>query len=157
MIHYTTFPSPLGNITLASQGGYLIAAWFPTQSGIDLTDAVLCDEDPVLQQACEWLTRYFAGEILECNIPMKPEGTAFQERVWANLREIPYGETTTYGGLASRFGRMSAQAVGQAVGRNPISILIPCHRVLGANRKLTGYTGGLDIKTFLLDLEHIKY
>ena len=113
-------------------------------------------DHPFLRQTADWLDAYFRGENREIPIPLAPEGTAFQQMVWELLLQIPYGESCTYGNLArmiaQRLGKekMSAQAVGQAVGRNPISILIPCHRVVGAGGKLTGYAGGLHRKIWLL-------
>ena len=103
-----------------------------------------------------WLDSYFSGDPAEVTFPLNPHGTAFQKQVWEILLTIPYGKTTTYGAIAREMARragrekMSAQAVGQAVGKNPISILIPCHRVVGVNGKLTGYAGGLDRKEWLL-------
>jgi methylated-DNA-[protein]-cysteine S-methyltransferase len=115
--------------------------------------------DPVLEAARTWLENYFAGERPEPQqLPLNPKGTEFQKRVWRLLLEIPYGQVTTYGALAAKLaqergGKMSAQAIGGAVGRNPISIIIPCHRVIGANGRLTGYAGGLWRKQALLRLE----
>jgi methylated-DNA-[protein]-cysteine S-methyltransferase len=113
---------------------------------------------PILEAVEVWLSDYFAGNIPEITFPLAPKGTPFQQSVWALLRNIPYGKSVTYGDLARQLGRaMSAQAVGQAVGKNPLSILIPCHRVLGTEGKLTGYAGGLDAKRILLNLEGISY
>ena len=111
-------------------------------------------ELPIFAQAEDWLSRYFRGEAPSpAELPLSPKGSEFQQRVWALLIEIPYGETSTYGALAKALGCKSAQAVGGAVGHNPISIMIPCHRVLGSNGSLTGYAGGIDKKIFLLELE----
>lgn len=113
-------------------------------------------EHPILQQTADWLDAYFRGEKNTAEIPLAPEGTAFQKQVWKLLSGIPYGQTQTYGDLARKMAavlgkeKMSAQAVGQAVGKNPISILIPCHRVVGSNQHLTGYAGGLNRKIWLL-------
>ena len=117
---------------------------------------------PVLAETERWLQHYFAGEVPETMPAVRLEGTTFQRAVWAVLLEIPYGQTVTYGQVAKRlescWGRpVAAQAVGQAVGRNPVSILVPCHRILGANNTLTGYGGGLWRKEFLLRLENINY
>ena len=105
----------------------------------------------------DWLEAYFSGKKPEMTIPLAPDGTEFQQAVWKLLREIPYGKTTTYGAIAKRLSssgkRAAAQAVGGAVGHNPISLLIPCHRVLGADGSLTGYAGGLEKKRALLELE----
>ena len=110
---------------------------------------------PVLCKAAAWLDGYFEGRVEPVPVPLAPSGTAFQQRVWKRLLQIPYGNVITYGDIAREMERetgrrMSAQAVGGAVGSNPISILIPCHRVVGAGGKLTGYAGGLDKKTWLL-------
>lgn len=125
---------------------------------------VSVDTVPVLRRARDWLDRYFAGEImLPGELPLAPAGSAFRQAVWEYLCEIPYGEVTTYGEIArkmaARLGRasMSAQAVGGAVGHNPISIIIPCHRVVGANGNLTGYAGGIDRKIQLLKLEGVVF
>ncbi|MDR1152036.1 MAG: methylated-DNA--[protein]-cysteine S-methyltransferase [Bifidobacteriaceae bacterium] len=117
--------------------------------------------DRVHARLRSWLDAYFAGENPAIDFPLAPRGTPFQQRVWSILRQIPYGETTTYGDIASRLtaqsasGRTSARAVGGAVGHNPISLVIPCHRVIGATGSLTGYAGGLDRKTALLTLEGV--
>lgn len=149
------YDSPLGKITLCSDGRYLTAVVFEGQKYLDRhipKDAVpgTC---AVLEDTKLWLAEYFRGNIPKKYPPMKPQGTAFQRQVWDRLLEIPYGKTVTYGELAKALGCKSAQAVGGAVGRNPISILIPCHRVVGAGGKLTGYAGGIEKKQFLLALE----
>ena len=114
------------------------------------------DSVPVLEQAARELEEYFAGERRDFTVPLAPEGTAFQRLVWAELRKIPYGTTTTYGDIAARIGKSgAAMAVGQANSRNPIPILVPCHRVIGANGKLVGYTGGMHIKKTLLAVEGV--
>ena len=117
-------------------------------------------QTPLLNAVSEWLNAYFEGKAPSAkDLPLKPSGSAFQKRVWELLCEIPYGKTTTYGALAKIIAsergivRMSAQAVGGAVGRNPIGIIIPCHRVIGADGSLIGYAGGLDVKRRLLELE----
>ena len=115
---------------------------------------------PVLQKTSLWLDAYFKGENPEIDFKYHASGTEFREQVWEELTKIPYGETVTYGSIAQKIAKlrgktkMSAQAVGGAVGSNPISIIIPCHRVVGHNRKLTGYGGGLDNKRYLLQCEH---
>lgn len=161
------FPSPLGEITALSDGSALTALYLPGQGpgGARLAAiSVPCGSDQVLLQTRAWLAAYFSGQNpAPEDIPLAPQGTPFQRAVWALLREIPYGASTTYGALAARIAaqrgipRMAAQAVGGAVGRNPIAILIPCHRVLGADGSLTGYAGGLDKKIALLTLENIPY
>lgn len=155
MQFYRRISSPLGAITMVSDGTALTHLWFDGQKydRLGLTPEAKERMLPVFAQTEQWLTAYFAGAPLPPLPPLHPKGTAFQERVWAALREIPYGETTTYGALAKALGCRSAQAVGGAVGRNPISILIPCHRVVGADGSLTGYAGGVQRKAALLEME----
>ena len=156
MRYYTTCHSPVGMITIVAAEGFVTHLWLEGQRGTGLDDAVERDT-PVLSAVKEWLRDYFEGKNPDLSgIPMKPAGSDFQLRVIRLLREIPYGKTVTYGDLAKALDpRMSAQAVGGAVGRNPISILIPCHRVLGAGGKLTGYAGGIEKKVILLKTEGI--
>lgn len=156
MVYYMEYPSPVGMLLLACRKGALTGLWMDRQPE---GGWVLREDHPVLQQARGWLDTYFQGEVPVGGIPMSLEGTDFQKQVWQILLTIPYGETRTYGSiakeLAERLGkeRISAQAVGGAVGRNPISILVPCHRVVGTDGKLTGYAGGLDKKEWLLKHE----
>ena len=150
-----TFDSPLGPITLCSDGTALTAVVFPGQKFEENyipADAVF-GNSPVLEETKIWLFRYFDGEIPDSLPPIAPKGTPFQQQVWQKLLEISYGKTMSYGELAKALGCKSAQAVGGAVGRNPISILIPCHRVVGADGSLTGYAGGVEKKEFLLAIE----
>ena len=116
---------------------------------------VRSDDDPVLVAAAEQLAAYFAGERTDFDLPLAPTGTPFQQEVWAALREIPYGTTASYGEIAGRLGRTGhgARAVGVANGRNPIPVIVPCHRVVGASGAMTGYGGGMDRKRILLELE----
>ena len=159
MTNCMTVPSPVGNLLLTSNGSAVTGLWLEGQKYYARTVQEPTREnpdDPALRQAQAWLAAYFAGEFpLPPLPPLAPEGTAFQRRVWDLLLAIPYGSTTTYGTLARELGLSpaSARAVGSAVGHNPISILIPCHRVLGADGRLTGYAGGLERKRFLLELE----
>lgn len=158
IFHYM---SPLGPVTLASDGSSLTGLWFDGQKyyGSTLSREPQEASLPVLRDTVSWLDRYFSGIEPGPTPPIRLEGTAFQESVWQLLRDIPYGQTVTYGqiagALAAQIGKntMSAQAVGGAVGRNPVSILVPCHRVVGAHGALTGYAGGLERKQFLLELE----
>ena len=150
------FASPLGQIRLCCDGTHLTAVTFQGQQYEEkhIPQDAASGNHPVLEQTKVWLSRYFEGHIPDFLPPMRLEGTDFQKRVWELLLEIPYGETVTYGELARKLGCKSAQAVGGAVGRNPISILIPCHRVVGANGALIGYAGGMEKKKALLALEH---
>ena len=148
-------PSPLGGLTLASDGEALTGLWFDGQAhyGAGLSDVREESPLPVFEEARRWLALYFDGRQPDFAPPLCPRGTAFQRAVLDALLDIPYGQTTTYGELARRLGGASARAVGGAVGRNPVSIIIPCHRVLGADGRLTGYAGGLERKRCLLRLE----
>ena len=151
----TTFDSPLGQMRLCSDGNALTAVTFVGQKyeHNHIPKDTVSDTCPVLEQTKLWLHLYFEGNTPDFFPPMNPNGTPFQQRVWEQLLQIPYGETVTYGELAKRLECKSAQAVGGAVGRNPISVLIPCHRLVGADGKLTGYAGGVEKKEFLLKLE----
>ena len=152
------YASPLGTLTIAAENGALTALVIAGQKyeALHLAGEGREQETPVLHQAKAWLDRYFALERPDpSELPLSPKGTAFQQRVWQELLRIPYGRTESYGSLAARLGS-SARAVGSAVGRNPLSIIIPCHRVLGADGSLCGYAGGLENKRKLLDLEGIR-
>lgn len=149
----TIYPSPLGPILLAAGEEGLEGLWFLGQKHFPRELSWEEGESPVLAQGTGWLDAYFSGEIPETLPPLAPAGTAFQRRVWQKLSEIPYGQVVTYGTLAKQLGVKSAQAVGGAVGRNPISLMLPCHRVVGADGTLTGYAGGLHRKQWLLDWE----
>ena len=156
--------SPLGEVRLRSDGESLIGLWFVGQvnDAKDIDDIEIKNDLPIFGQVESWLESYFSGKQTSITIPLQPKGTSFQQRVWQILQEIPYGETMTYGEIAQRIAKekgvetFSAQAVGQAVGKNPISILIPCHRVLGKNGALTGYAGGVHRKEQLLGIEREK-
>lgn len=165
MYYSIKYPSPLGIITLASDGSSLAGLWIEGQKyhGATIPEAMAENNPlPVFDTAKRWLDRYFAGEkpgIFE--LPLAPAGGDFRQEVWKILCEIPYGEVITYGGIAKKMAAkmnresMSSQAVGGAVGHNPISIIIPCHRVVGSNGSLTGYAGGLSTKIRLLELEGV--
>lgn len=165
MYYYTQYPSTVGTLTIACQEKSLVGIWMEGQKyyGYEIIEeAEACDSYPVLEKTKRWLDAYFAGKKPEISeISLAPQGSAFRQRVWKLLCEIPYGETITYGELARKVAaqmgreRMSAQAVGGAVGHNPISIIIPCHRVVGADGSLTGYAGGVDKKLKLLEIEGI--
>lgn len=154
MYFKTTCGSAVGELTLASDGENLIGLWLEGQKYFGASvpgEMTARDELPVFEKTKAWLNRYFAGERPEISeLPLAPIGSPFRQKVWKILCEIPYGETTTYGAIAKRLGTKSAQAVGGAVGHNPISIIIPCHRVLGADGSLTGYAGGVEKKEWLL-------
>jgi len=161
----TIYQSPVGPLTLASEGDKLVGLWLEESRFRDekFFRAANGQEDaPVLPAAKNWLDRYFAGgKPAISELPLAPSGGAFRQLVWALLCEIPYGQVTTYGALAKKVAammgkeRMASQAVGGAVGHNPISIIIPCHRVIGVNGNLTGYGGGLHNKIKLLEHEGI--
>ena len=163
MFYSTQYRSPVGTLTVVSDGISIVGLWIQGQKyfwGTLPALPVPKDELAVFDLVRGWLDRYFAGEKPDPKeLPLKPIGGAFRQAVWRCLCEIPYGETTTYGAIAKKaaaeLGResMSPQAVGGAVGHNPISIIIPCHRVVGANGSLTGYAGGIDRKRLLLKHE----
>ena len=150
-----TYDSPLGQMRLCCDGENLTAVIFVGQKYEEkhIPKDAEYGSHPVLEQAKEWLSQYFDGKIPSFLPPINLNGTPFQKRVWELLLEIPYGKTITYGELAKTLECKSAQAVGSAVGRNPISVLIPCHRVVGADGTLTGYAGGVEKKEALLKLE----
>ena len=165
MDYSTTYQSPLGLLTLASDGDNLVGLWIEGQkyhSNI-VTDTTTGKDDlPIFGIVKDWLDRYFTGEQLNISqLPLAPFGSGFRRKVWKILCEIPYGNVITYGEIAKRMAvatnkeRMSSQAIGGAVGHNPISIIIPCHRVVGSNGSLTGYAGGIDLKVKLLELEGV--
>ena len=161
MIYTHHYDSPLGGITLSAQEDALTGCWFDGQKYFpEFPESVQKKSRlPVFEDTRRWLHLYFSGTAPTFLPDLAPAGTPFQQDIWEILRSIPYGETRTYGQIAELYAqkhgilRMSAQAVGGAVGHNPISILIPCHRVVGADGSLTGYAGGLFRKTFLLELE----
>jgi methylated-DNA-[protein]-cysteine S-methyltransferase len=144
--------SPIGPISLVGEDGVLHGLYMAEHRYAPATYGTR--DDDAFGDAVAQLTEYFAGGRTEFDLRLAPRGTPFQQQVWAALREVPYGETTTYGELAARIGRPSAsRAVGHANGHNPISIIVPCHRVIGTSGGLTGYGGGLPRKRFLLALE----
>ena len=164
MQYISSYASPLGEILLSADTACLTGLWFPGQKYFARTlgpDPVE-REIPVFTRTKHWLDLYFSGRRPDFTPPMHLSGTDFQRDVWQLLAAIPYGEIRTYGQVAQALAEkrglphMSAQAVGGAVGRNPISILIPCHRVVGAKGALTGYAGGIDRKRWLLTLEQAQ-
>lgn len=150
-----TIDSPVGPITLVAGDGALTGLYMLDQRHRPPADTFGTPSDTRLfDETREQLAAYFAGELTTFTVPLAPQGTDFQRRVWRGLCDIPYGGTISYGELARRLNQpTAARAVGLANGRNPIGIIIPCHRVIGANGAMTGYGGGLDRKRFLLDLE----
>lgn len=163
MIYKTYYDSPVGKILLASKDNKLIGLWIEGQKyylGNLKEEMQEKDDEEILVKTKKWLDRYFNGKKPKISeLDLAPIGSDFAKNVWKILCEIPYGEVTTYGAIAKKMAqimkkeKMSAQAVGGAVGHNPISIIIPCHRVVGANGNLTGYAGGLDKKVKLLEHE----
>lgn len=162
MYYKSTYPSPVGMITLACDENSLVGLWIGGQKyhGETIFDMTDNNDLPILDTTKRWLDRYFSGKKPEISeLQLSPVGSEFRQRVWDILCEIPYGEVITYGDIAKKMaakmnkGSMSSQAVGGAVGHNPISIIIPCHRVVGSDGSLTGYAGGIDTKVKLLELE----
>ncbi len=154
MLYTQTVETPLGQVLLAGREDALTGLWFLGQAHFPTHLSAAQEQDTgVFQQTRLWLSRYFQGADPGFLPPLAPDGTVFQQAVWALLLTIPRGQTLTYGEIARRLSVRSAQAVGGAVGRNPISLLIPCHRVVGAKGALTGYAGGLSRKAALLELE----
>ena len=166
MIYKTHYDSPLGGMLLSADDKGLTGLWFDGQKyfACGLAESEACEEqeNSILTEAKRWLDIYFSGKEPDFDLPLNPTGTGFQKRVWRILCMIPYGKTMTYGQIAAQIAaergivRMSAQAVGGAVGHNPLSIIVPCHRVVGTNGSLTGYAGGIDRKIKLLTLEDIN-
>lgn len=163
MIYTTHYESPLGDILLAAKEEKLIGLWIQGQEDYlkELHEEIcINDHQDIFVKAKDWLDQYFAGKQPDiCSLELNPFGSDFRKKVWKILMEIPYGKVMTYQDIAKRIAKemgkvnMSAQAVGGAVGHNPISIIIPCHRVVGTSGNLTGYHGGIDIKQKLLILE----
>ncbi|MDD4797330.1 MAG: methylated-DNA--[protein]-cysteine S-methyltransferase [Eubacteriales bacterium] len=151
MLYAREYPSPLGTLTLVQRGEALSALHFPDDM---LPEALDDTQTALLDLAARQLDEYFDGRRQDFDLPLAPAGTAFQQQVWQALCLIPYGQTRTYGQIAAQLGRpQAARAVGQANHNNPLPIFIPCDRVVGADGSLTGYGGGLGIKTALLQLE----
>jgi methylated-DNA-[protein]-cysteine S-methyltransferase len=163
MFYSTTYPSPIGTITLACTDDHLVGLWTEGQKyhGGTIPETMTENHDmPIFTTTKKWLDRYFAGQNPEISeLPLSPIGSEFRQGVWDILREIPYGKVITYGDIAKKMAArmdrtsMSSQAIGGAVGHNPISIIIPCHRVVGGDGSLTGFAGGVQMKIKLLELE----
>lgn len=166
MYYKSEYKSPIGKIFIVSDENSIIGMWIEGQKYFFESfkeETIVDDKITIIKKAKEWLNKYFKGDMPSINeISLSPRGSEFRQRVWKILCEIPYGEVITYGDIAKRIAietgkkTMSAQAVGNAVGHNPISIIIPCHRVIGANGNLTGYAGGIDKKIQLLKMENIR-
>ncbi|WP_200301777.1 methylated-DNA--[protein]-cysteine S-methyltransferase [Streptomyces adelaidensis] len=157
-IYYATVDSPLGQLLLtADASGSVTSLSVPEQKGGRVPLADWRADPAPFRVAEQQLAAYFAGELKEFRLELRGEGTDFRQRVWAALDDVPYGATTTYGAIAARIGapRAAVRAVGGAIGANPLLILRPCHRVIGADGSLTGYAGGLDRKRHLLGLEGV--
>lgn len=165
MYYLKKYDSPIGNITLVCDDENLLGLWNEDQKYFGATipgDTVEREDTPVFNLVSQWLDDYFAGVKPDVSkLPLAPKGSEFRQMVWQLLLEIPYGEVVSYGDIAAKMAEkmnrvsMSSQAVGGAVGHNPISIIIPCHRVVGSNGSLTGYAGGIDMKISLLELEGV--
>ncbi|NRF23872.1 methylated-DNA--[protein]-cysteine S-methyltransferase [Vibrio coralliilyticus] len=152
---YTTFKTPLGQMTIQANEQGLLGAWFETQATQPEELGKNDKEHPILIKAIKQLDEYFSGSRKEFDLPLAAEGTVFQQQVWKALTTIPFGETWSYQQLADAIGNPKAvRAVGLANGKNPISVIVPCHRVIGKSGKLTGYAGGLERKAALLKIEH---
>ena len=157
MYYSTDYASPIGKILIVSDGDAICGVWFYGQKHFlsSIAGEIIENDDfPIFEKAKRWLDDYFNGLNPQVDFKLKPSGSEFRLKVWKILSEIPYGETITYGEIALKLSKtMSAQAVGGAVGHNPISIIIPCHRVVGADGKATGYAAGIDKKIKLLEIE----
>lgn len=161
--HFSEYDSPVGTLTIASDGEALCGLWLDGQKyhGASVPEDMTRDDTAKPFDAVrDWLDAYFAGERPSiADVPLAPIGSEFRQAVWRKLIEIPYGELSTYGDIATALkkerGKASALAVGGAVGHNPVSIIIPCHRVVGADGSLTGYAGGIERKKLLLELEGV--
>ncbi len=161
MTHIDHYQSPLGSMTIAGNGGSITGLWFDGQKYFGSTLPKRYEEGslPVFAEAIKWLDIYFSGKAPDFTPPLRIETTPFREAVWDILLTIPFGQTISYGEIANKIARqrgitnMSSQAIGGAVGHNPISLIIPCHRVVGANGSLTGYAGGIEKKVKLLTME----
>lgn len=154
-VHYTHVESPVGPLLVAGSDDNLIAVSFPAGRGARQPAPGWCSDPAAFRETSRQLSEYFAGRRIRFSVPYTMRGSAFQEAVWTAMLAIPYGETRTYGEIAAQIGEPAAasRAVGTACGENPLPILVPCHRVVGAGGALTGFGGGLERKKFLLDLE----
>jgi len=149
-----SYETPIGKISIADNGAAITDVFFTEENLFNHNDFDIIKETDLIKEAGKQLKEYFAGKRKVFELPLAPEGTPFQKKVWQALQEIPYGETRTYKEIAQAIGQEKAcRAVGMANNKNPIAIFIPCHRVIGSNGTLVGYAGGLEVKKYLLDLE----
>lgn len=163
MQYKMSYDSPVGQLVVTTDKENVTGLWFENQKNYEalLNDTVKEQYQPIFDKVSHWLNEYFLGNNPEITFSLKPTGTEFRMNVWSKLQAIPYGQTVSYGDIAQQIAKergqnkMSAQAVGGAVGSNPISIMIPCHRVVGANGSLTGFGGGIDRKIKLLNIEEV--
>ena len=157
---FTVVDSPIGDLRIVARDGAITAIEFSPfrPSAIGEPVGTREDDNPLLRSAADQLAAYFQRDLKEFDLPLAPRGTDFQQRVWEQLREIPFGKTASYGEIASRLGMKpgASRAVGLANGANPLAIVVPCHRVIGSDGSLTGYAGGLERKRYLLGLESAK-
>ncbi|MEZ8316365.1 cysteine methyltransferase [Vibrio splendidus] len=151
---FTYYESPLGTVTLQANDEGLLGLWFEIYTTKPEELGVRDDGFPIFELVADQLNRYFSGEVIQFSVPIAAKGTPFQQSVWQALTTIPYGETWSYAQLADAIGNPKAvRAVGLANGKNPVSVIVPCHRVIGKNGKLTGYAGGVERKQRLLVIE----
>lgn len=159
MIYNSTYKSKIGNLLIICNDDFLTGIWFYNQKYFPQKIDAIEKETTIIKKTKKWLDEYFDGKNTNIYVNINPNGTTFQKNVWEILKQIPYGKTVTYGEIAKKIAKMqnvehmSARAVGTAIGKNPISIIIPCHRVVGTNNSLAGYAGGIDKKIYLLKLE----
>jgi methylated-DNA-[protein]-cysteine S-methyltransferase len=158
IVRWCRIETPLGTVRIVARGEAIAGIWFDGQKYDAVPDAAWHESpnDPLLRDAARQLREYFAGRRERFDLALAPQGTAFQKSVWREIAKVPAGRTASYGDLARRIGRPSAaRAVGAAVGRNPLSVAVPCHRIVGSDGSLTGYAGGLERKRALLALERV--
>ncbi|MBK6806172.1 MAG: methylated-DNA--[protein]-cysteine S-methyltransferase [Betaproteobacteria bacterium] len=159
IVRWCRIETPLGTVRIVARGDAIAGVWFDGQKYDAVPDASWRESpgDPLLRDAARQLREYFAGRRARFDLALAPQGTAFQQSVWRAIAKVPAGRTASYGDLARRIGRPSAvRAVGAAVGRNPLSVVVPCHRIVGSDGSLTGYAGGLERKRALLALERVE-
>ncbi|MBK6394792.1 MAG: methylated-DNA--[protein]-cysteine S-methyltransferase [Betaproteobacteria bacterium] len=159
IVRWCRIDTPLGTVRIVARGDAIAGVWFDGQKYDAVPDAAWRESpvDPLLRDAARQLQEYFAGRRARFDLALAPQGTAFQQSVWREIAKVPAGRTASYGDLARRIGRPSAvRAVGAAVGRNPLSVIVPCHRIVGSDGSLTGYAGGLERKRALLALERVE-